>query len=57
MKALGINASLGERKELANQLGYTGDKNDSATRNMWLHKALMKKLADNGEKVPAELLD
>ncbi|MFN7026235.1 MAG: DUF3597 family protein, partial [Pseudorhizobium sp.] len=38
-------------------LGYSGDKNDSASMNMWLHKELMKKLSENGGKVPAELLD
>lgn len=57
MKALGMDASLQERKELADELGYTGDKSDSATMNIWLHKALMKALADNGGKVPADLLD
>lgn len=57
MKALGMEASLSERKELADELGYTGDHNDSAKMNMWLHKALMKKLSENGGKVPAELLD
>lgn len=57
MKALGMDASLKERKELADELGYTGDKNDSATMNIWLHKALLKALAENGGKVPADLLD
>lgn len=57
MKALGMDASLSERKELADELGYSGDKNDSASMNMWLHKELMKKLSENGGKVPAELLD
>lgn len=57
MKALGMDASLSERKELADELGYTGDRNDSATMNMWLHKELMKQLSQNGGKVPAELLD
>jgi hypothetical protein len=57
MKALGMDASLQERKELADELGYTGDKSDSATMNIWLHKALLKALADNGGKVPADLLD
>ena len=55
MKALDLDSSLGARKELAKELHYTGDTSDSATMNMWLHKALMKKLADNGGKVPAEL--
>ena len=57
LKALGLDASLAERKELADELGYTGDKSDSATMNMWLHKALLKALSENGGKVPAELLD
>lgn len=57
MKALGMDASLSERKELADELGYTGDTGDSAKMNMWLHKALMKKLSENGGKVPADLLD
>ena len=57
MKALGMDASLGERKELAQELGYTGDADDSAKMNTFLHKALMKKLSENGGKVPADLLD
>ncbi|API51947.1 hypothetical protein BMW22_10165 [Rhizobium leguminosarum] len=57
MKAVGMDASLTERKELAAELGYTGDTNDSAKMNMWLHKALMKRLSENGGKVPADLLD
>ncbi len=57
MKALGMDASLEERKELAHELGYSGDAHDSAKMNMFLHKALMKKLAENGGKVPADLLD
>lgn len=57
MKALGMDASLAERKELAEELGYTGDRNGSAEMNTWLHKALLKKLSENGGKVPADLLD
>ncbi|WP_313527690.1 DUF3597 domain-containing protein [Shinella sp.] len=57
MKALDLDSGLSARKELADELGFKGDKNDSAAMNMWLHKALMKALADNGGKVPAELLD
>jgi len=57
MKALGMDASLNERKELADELGYTGDTNDSATMNMWLHKELMKQLSQNGGTVPSELLN
>jgi 3-oxoacyl-ACP reductase-like protein len=57
MKAVGMDASLAERKELAAELGYTGDTHDTATMNMFLHKALMKRLSENGGKVPADLLD
>ena len=56
MKALDLDSSFSARKELAGELGYTGDTGDSATMNIWLHKALMKKLADNGGKVPADLM-
>ena len=55
MKALDLDSSFSARKELAKELGYTGDTGDSATMNVWLHKALMKKLAENGGKVPSEL--
>lgn len=57
MKSLDLDSSLGARKELAKELNYTGDTNDSATMNMWLHKALMRKLAENGGKIPADLTD
>jgi hypothetical protein len=57
MKALGMDASLSERKELAQELGYSGELNGSAEMNTWLHKTLLKKLSENGGKVPAELLD
>jgi hypothetical protein len=57
MKLVGMDSSLSERKELATELGYTGDMGDSAKMNMWLHKEVMRKLAANGGKVPAELLD
>jgi hypothetical protein len=55
MKALDIDSSLGARKELAKELGYTGDTNDSATMNVWLHKQMMTKLAENGGKLPADI--
>jgi len=55
MKALDIDSSLGARKELAKELGYTGDTNDSATMNVWLHKQVMAKLAANGGKLPADV--
>lgn len=57
MKALGMDASLEERKELAQELGYSGDNHDSAKMNTFLHRALMQKLSENGGKVPADRLD
>ena len=57
MKLLGIDSSLDNRKELATELGYTGDKDGSAEMNIWLQKAVMKELAKNGGKVPANLTD
>src|SRR4051812_48411696 len=56
MKLVGMDSSFGARKELAKDLNYTGDMNDSATMNVWLHKEVLKKLAANGGKVPADLL-
>ena len=56
LKLVGMDSSLAARKELAEDLNYTGDKSDSATMNMWLHKEVMRKLAENGGKVPANLL-
>ena len=56
MKLVGMDSSLSARKSLAADLKYSGDTNDSAAMNMWLHKEVMKKLAANGGKVPAELL-
>jgi hypothetical protein len=55
MKALDIDSSLAARKELAKELGYTGDTNDSAKMNVWLHKQVMAKLAANGGKLPADV--
>jgi hypothetical protein len=55
MKALDIDSSLSARKELAKELGYTGDSNDSASMNVWLHKQVMVKLAANGGKLPPDL--
>ncbi|MGZ5848148.1 MAG: DUF3597 domain-containing protein, partial [Ramlibacter sp.] len=57
MKLLDLDSSLQARKDLADELHYTGDKNDSASMNIWLHKQVMKKLAENGGKVPADLKD
>jgi hypothetical protein len=55
MKLLGLDSSLSARKELAGELHYTGDTNDSASMNIWLHKAVMEQLAANGGKVPDSL--
>jgi len=56
MKLVGMDSSIGARKALATELHYTGDMNDSAAMNIWLHKEVMRKLAANGGKVPADLL-
>jgi hypothetical protein len=57
MKVLDLDSSLKSRQALAKELGYTGDMNDSAKMNIWLHKQVMNKLAANGGKVPADLRD
>jgi len=57
MKLLDLDSSLANRKELATELGYTGEKNGSAEMNIWLQKAVMKELEKNGGKVPAGLKD
>jgi len=56
MKLLNLDSSLAARKELAKELHYTGDTNDSASMNIWLHRQVIQKLAENGGKVPADLL-
>jgi len=56
MKLLNLDSGLAARKQLATELHYTGDLNDSASMNVWLHKQVMQKLAENGGKVPPELL-
>ncbi|HEX2725256.1 MAG TPA: DUF3597 domain-containing protein, partial [Beijerinckiaceae bacterium] len=55
MKLLDLDSSLAARKELAKELNYTGDMNDSAAMNIWLHKQVMVKLAASGGKVPDDL--
>jgi len=56
LKLLDIDSSFGARKELAAELGCPADlMGDSASMNMWLHKTVLKKIADNGGNVPAEL--
>ncbi len=56
MKLLNLDSSLSARKELAKELHYSGDTNDSASMNIWLHREVMQKLAENGGKVPADLM-
>ncbi|MBX6747605.1 MAG: DUF3597 domain-containing protein [Acetobacteraceae bacterium] len=55
MKLLGLDSSLEARKELARELNYSGSTSDSAAMNIWLHKQVMQKLAENGGKVPEDL--
>ena len=55
MKLLGLDSSLAERKALADELGYTGDKSDSATMNIWLHEQVILKIIDNGGQLPRDL--
>jgi hypothetical protein len=58
MKLLGLDSSLAARKELAVELGCPPEKmGDSAQMNMWLHKTVLQKLAENGGNIPKELLD
>jgi hypothetical protein len=57
MKLLDLDPTLENRKELARELGYTGSLADSATMNVWLHRQVMRKLAENGGMVPADLRD
>jgi hypothetical protein len=56
MKLVGMDSSFKARKQLAQELNYTGDPNDSASMNVWLHKQVLTKIAENGGKVPQELL-
>lgn len=56
MKLLQVDSSLDHRKQLATELKYDGDMNDSASMNIWLHKQLMQALAANGGKLPADLI-
>ncbi|MDB5818284.1 MAG: hypothetical protein JWQ11_1924 [Rhizobacter sp.] len=57
MKLLQLDSDLGSRQALAKELNYSGDPNETATMNVWLHKQVMTKLAANGGKVPADLKD
>jgi hypothetical protein len=55
MKLLNLDSSLSARKELAKELHYSGNMEDSAAMNIWLHRQVMIKLAENGGKVPDAL--
>jgi Domain of unknown function (DUF3597) len=55
LKLLGLDSSLDARRELASELHYTGNTEDSGAMNVWLHREVMQKLAENGGKVPDEL--
>ncbi|MEJ5027426.1 DUF3597 domain-containing protein [Brucella anthropi] len=55
MRALDLDSSLGARRELARELGFVGDTNNSAAMNVWLHKTLVKKLEENGGQIPTPL--
>jgi hypothetical protein len=58
LKLLDIDSSFSARKELAVELGCPADlMGDSAKMNMWLHKTVLKQIAENGGNVPAELYD
>lgn len=57
LKALGIDSSLEHRKALAKELNYSGDMDDSAAMNTWLHKRVMQELAQNGGKLPKTLTE
>lgn len=57
MKLVGMDSSLQERKDLAMELGYTGELTGSTEMNLWLHKTVLKELSANGGKVPADLMD
>jgi uncharacterized protein DUF3597 len=58
LKLLDIDSSFNARKELATELGCPADlMGDSAKMNMWLHKTVLQRIADNGGNVPKELLD
>jgi hypothetical protein len=55
MKALNVDSSLHARQDLAKELGYAGEANDSASMNIWLHKKMMSELVASGGKLPADI--
>jgi 3-oxoacyl-ACP reductase-like protein len=56
LKLVDMDSSLSARKQLATELHYPGDENDSATMNVWLHKEVLRQLSEHGGKIPRELL-
>jgi Domain of unknown function (DUF3597) len=56
MKLVDMDSSFSARVELAKELHYTGSASDSAAMNVWLHQEVIKKISENGGKVPPELL-
>ena len=56
LKLLNLDSSLEARKSLADELHYAGDKNDTAAMNVWLIQEVMKRLSENGGKVPEEMM-
>jgi hypothetical protein len=56
MKLVDMDSSLQARKELATELSFPGDQNDSAAMNVWLHKQVLRRLSEHGGKIPRELL-
>lgn len=55
LKLLNLDSSMTARKQLADELHYTGDKDDSASMNIWLHKQVVQKMAENGGRVPDDM--
>ena len=51
MKLTGMDSTLAERRELAGELGYTGDTSDTASMNIWLHKQVIQRIKDNGGQI------
>jgi Domain of unknown function (DUF3597) len=56
LKLVDMDSSLSARKQLATELHYSGDENDSASMNVWLHKQVLRELSEHGGKIPPELL-
>jgi hypothetical protein len=56
LKLVDMDSSLSARKQLATELHYSGDGDDSATMNVWLHKQVLREMSEHGGKIPPELL-